>query len=69
MSQSHFKKLEGEDEIYSVRIGLDYRALAIRNGDRVVGIGSALTPITNWCETALGCLDLVAVSGTPATAA
>jgi hypothetical protein len=28
-----FKKLEGEDDLYSVRIGLGYRALAVvRNG-------------------------------------
>jgi plasmid maintenance system killer protein len=32
----HFKKLEGEDNIYSVRIGLEYRALAVMNKDRVV---------------------------------
>jgi hypothetical protein len=32
----HFKKLEGEDNIYSVRIGLEYRALAAMNKDRVV---------------------------------
>ena len=32
----HFKKLEGEDNIYSARIGLDYRALAVMKGDRVV---------------------------------
>jgi hypothetical protein len=31
-----FKKLEGEDEIYSARIGLDYRALAVMKKDRVV---------------------------------
>lgn len=31
-----FKKLEGEDDIYSVRIGLDYRALAVLKKDRVV---------------------------------
>jgi hypothetical protein len=31
-----FKKLEGEDQIYSVRIGLGYRALAVMNKDRVV---------------------------------
>jgi hypothetical protein len=31
-----FKKLEGEDNIYSIRIGLDYRALAVMNRDRVV---------------------------------
>jgi hypothetical protein len=31
-----FKKLEGEDNIYSVRIGLDYRALAVRRKDRLV---------------------------------
>ncbi|MGO9095922.1 MAG: hypothetical protein ACLQGV_11935 [Bryobacteraceae bacterium] len=32
----HFKKLEGEDDIYSVRIGLDYRALAVIKQDRIV---------------------------------
>ncbi len=31
-----FKKLEGGDDIYSVRIGLDYRALAVVKKDRVV---------------------------------
>jgi len=31
-----FKKLEGEDHIYSARIGLGYRALALVEGDRVV---------------------------------
>jgi hypothetical protein len=31
-----FKKLEGEDDIYSVRIGLDYRALALLKKDRIV---------------------------------
>jgi hypothetical protein len=31
-----FKKLEGEDDIYSARIGLDCRALAVVNKDRVV---------------------------------
>jgi hypothetical protein len=31
-----FKKLEGEDNIYSVRIGLDYRALAVMRKDRIV---------------------------------
>ena len=32
----HFKKLEGEEQIYSARIGLDYRALAVINNDSVV---------------------------------
>jgi hypothetical protein len=32
----HFKKLEGEDNIYSVRIGLDYRALAVMKKDGIV---------------------------------
>ena len=32
----HFKKLAGEDEIYSARIGLEYRALAVLRRDRVV---------------------------------
>jgi hypothetical protein len=31
-----FKKLEGEENIYSVRIGLDYRALAVMKKDPVV---------------------------------
>ena len=31
-----FKKLEDEENIYSVRIGLDYRALSVRNNDRLV---------------------------------
>jgi hypothetical protein len=31
-----FKKLEGEGDIYSVRIGLDYRALAVMKKDRLV---------------------------------
>ncbi len=31
-----FKKLAGEGDIYSVRIGLDYRALAIVKKNRVV---------------------------------
>lgn len=37
----HFKKLEGEDNIYSVRIGLEYRALAVLRGTEPPGIGSA----------------------------
>jgi hypothetical protein len=32
----HFKKLEGEDHIYSARIGLEYRALAVLKGNRAV---------------------------------
>lgn len=31
-----FKKLEGEDQIYSVRIGLGYRALGAMKGSRIV---------------------------------
>jgi hypothetical protein len=31
-----FKKLEREDQIYSARIGLDYRALAVMKKGRVV---------------------------------
>ena len=31
-----FKKLEGEDDIYSARIGLEYRALAVMKKDRIV---------------------------------
>jgi hypothetical protein len=32
----HFKKMEGEDDIYSARIGLEYRALAVMKKDRIV---------------------------------
>jgi hypothetical protein len=37
-----FKKLEGEDRIYSARIGLEYRALNVVKKDRIVwyGVGS-----------------------------
>jgi hypothetical protein len=31
-----FKKLEGEDDVYSARIGLDYRALAVMKKDKVI---------------------------------
>jgi hypothetical protein len=31
-----FKKLEGEDDLYSARIGLEYRALAVMKKDRIV---------------------------------
>ena len=31
-----FKKLESEDNIYSARIGLEYRALAVMKKDRIV---------------------------------
>ncbi len=31
-----FKKLEGERDIYSARIGLDYRALGVKRQDRLV---------------------------------
>ena len=31
-----FKKLEGEENIYSARIGLEYRALAVMKKDRIV---------------------------------
>jgi len=31
-----FKKIEGEGDIYSARIGLDYRALAVMKKDRIV---------------------------------
>jgi hypothetical protein len=41
-----FKKLEGEDGIYSARVGLGYRALAVMKKDRIVWFGSAVTPIT-----------------------
>lgn len=43
----HFKKLEGHDEIYSVRIGLNYRALgAMKTAAASYGSGSEVTPIT-----------------------
>jgi len=46
-----FKKLEGEDDIYSAGIGLDYRALAVMKNDRSCGIGLAITPITiDWSD-------------------
>jgi hypothetical protein len=32
----HFKKLQGEDHIYSTRIGLGYRALGVLKGARIV---------------------------------
>jgi hypothetical protein len=32
----HFKRLEGENMIYSARIGLSYRALGIMKGSRVL---------------------------------
>jgi len=32
----HFKKVQGEDDIYSARIGPDYRALAVMKKDRIV---------------------------------
>lgn len=31
-----FKKLDGEDNIYLARIGLEYRALAVMKKDRIV---------------------------------
>jgi len=30
------EKVEGEDAMYSIRIGLDYRALAVMNRNRIV---------------------------------
>jgi len=35
-SALRFKQVHPEDEIYSVRIGLGYRALGVRDGDEVV---------------------------------
>jgi hypothetical protein len=32
----HFKKVEGEADIYSVRIGLEYRALGVLKKGRIV---------------------------------
>jgi hypothetical protein len=32
----HFKKLEGQSDVYSTRISLGYRALAVKNGERVI---------------------------------
>ncbi|MBZ5619409.1 MAG: hypothetical protein LAQ69_11905 [Acidobacteriia bacterium] len=31
-----FKKLESEDQIYSARIGIEYRALTVMRKDRIV---------------------------------
>jgi hypothetical protein len=31
-----FRKIEGEDDLYSVRIGLSYRALAVMKNDRII---------------------------------
>ncbi len=31
-----FKKLEGEDNIYSIRVGLEYRAVAVMKKDHIV---------------------------------
>src|ERR1017187_5043329 len=51
-----FKKLEGEDDIYSARIGLEYRALAIVKKDRIVWYGSAITPNTTvWSDPLANC--------------
>ncbi len=33
---SQFKKLEGENDTYSARIGLGYRALAVMRKDRII---------------------------------
>jgi hypothetical protein len=50
-----FKKLEGEDDIYSARIGLEYRALAVMKKVASSGIGSAVTPTTiAWSESVAG---------------
>ncbi len=38
-----FKKVD-EENIYSVRVGLGYRALGRLDGDEIVWSGSALTP-------------------------
>jgi len=32
----HFKKLEGQDNVYSTCISLGYRALAVKHGERVI---------------------------------
>ena len=46
-----FKKLEGEDNIYSARIGLEYRALAVLKKIESYGTGSVATPNTTvWSE-------------------
>jgi hypothetical protein len=42
----HFKKLQGEEDIYSARIGLDYRALAVMKKIALSGTGSVVTPTT-----------------------
>ena len=56
-----FKKLEGEDDIYSVRIGLGYRALAVMKKHVSSGTGSAITPNTIvWSDHRRGAMHLVA---------
>ena len=42
----HFKKLEGHDNIYSARISLGYRALAVMKANVWSGTGLAVTPNT-----------------------
>jgi hypothetical protein len=37
-SSLHFKKLAGQDALWSVRIGRQYRALARRDGDLVAWV-------------------------------
>jgi hypothetical protein len=31
-----FKKLEGQDDVYSARVGLNYRALGVLQGSRII---------------------------------
>jgi hypothetical protein len=42
----HFKRLGGDHDLYSARIGLDYRALAVMRKNRLVCTGSAVTRTT-----------------------
>jgi hypothetical protein len=45
-----FKRLEREDDVYSARVGLGYRALAVME-IASFGIGSAVTPTTTvWSD-------------------
>lgn len=47
----HFKKLEGEEDIYSAWIGLDYRALTVIKNDRVVWYWIATMPtMIGWSD-------------------
>lgn len=45
-----FKRIGQRRNIWSVRVGLHYRAVGERNDDRSSGTGSAPTPSTTGCS-------------------